>query len=543
MTTPRQPLFSLTADVDWASEYAVRDLLDIAYRYGIRPTVFATHPSDVLFDAHADGAIQLGIHPNFLPGSSHGADHLSVIEHLCADFPMARSFRSHCFVDGTHITRELARRGFSVDSNLCLYLQPDLVPLQHESGLVRLPVFWEDDTHWIRSGGDWDLARYLPTFLTPGLKVLNVHPFMLAANIADQAHFEAVHGHITTLGPDTIDAVRREGPGVRTFLLELLDVLTDRHEQFHTLDELREQLPVSGPVARADDAGRQSVHSDEDHRRYWSASPVERQELVKASYRQRDPMDIYATSRDGNVRELEIHAIRSQLTEPGPVLDLGCGNGYSLLSLARDLDGWDLVGVDFTESLIEGALALRATEAASLASEPDFVCADAVSFIRDCGPESARYVITERFLLNLPTPDMQREVIREAFRVLVPGGLLLMCEGSQNGFDALNDAREGAGLDPIPATSKDNITSIRFKDEEIEDFAVDDVGFVPRDKLGFSAYFLMTRVLHPLLAAPLPPRFDAPINDLAALVQRASTALPGYGTNVLWVFEKPDPTR
>jgi SAM-dependent methyltransferase len=534
-----QPIFCLTSDVDWASDYAIANLLAMAGERDIRPTIFATHPSEVLTAAHASGAIDLGIHPNFLPGSTHGPDPVAVLEHMCRAFPMARSSRSHSFVDSTFITRELARRGFTHDSNLCLYLQPGLMPLRHESGLVRMPVFWEDDTHWTRSPGCWDLERYLPAFLSPGLKVLNVHPFMLAANIHDQQHYADVHAWITDLDADSVPRVRHRGAGVQTFVTDLLDVLAERGERFWTLQELVEMLSVEELVGDRDGTeGRQSVHTDEEYQRYWSAEPAERQQLLKESYGQRDAMDIYATSRDRGVRELEIQAIREQIDGKGRIIDLGCGNGYSLLSLARHLEGWDLVGVDFSEPLIDGAVQLRGRWSDDLLSQPEFLCADAVAYIRDCPSESARYVITERFLLNLPTPGMQREVIEEAHRVLVPGGRLLLCEGSQNGFDALNDIRAGVGLEVIPATSKDNISSIRFKDEELEQLAVDEVGYEAVAKLGFSTYFLMTRVLHPLLAAPLPPRFDAPLNGLAARIQTSIAAEPGVGANVLWVFEK-----
>jgi hypothetical protein len=52
-------------------------------------------------------------------------------------------------------------------------------------------------------------------------------------------------------------------------------------------------------------------------------------------------------------------------------------------------------------------------------------------------------------------------------------------------------------------------------------------------------HVLPTRVIHPLLAAPEPPRFDAPINDLARQLQLHAPMLPGIGSNALWVLEKP----
>ena len=50
--------------------------------------------------------------------------------------------------------------------------------------------------------------------------------------------------------------------------------------------------------------------------------------------------------------------------------------------------------------------------------------------------------------------------------------------------------------------------------------------------------FTIALVLHPLLVAPAPPRFDAPINDLARLLQTHVDADAGYGNAALWVCRK-----
>jgi hypothetical protein len=238
------PLFCLTSDIDWASEYAIEDFISLVSGYGIRPTVFATHRSAVLEQHQARGAIELGIHPNFLPGSSHGNDYLDVIDHMVREFPDARTFRSHCFFDSALVTQQMAQRGFTHDSNLCVYLQPRLVPLRHASGLVRFPVFFEDDVHWLQSAGDWSLERCLTIFLSAGLKVLNFHPFFVAANIPNQDYYLEVKEHIKTLTAENIDTVRFNGAGTRTFLIELLEQLTTRRQRFYTLAELYRLLPI-----------------------------------------------------------------------------------------------------------------------------------------------------------------------------------------------------------------------------------------------------------------------------------------------------------
>lgn len=229
-----EPVFVLTTDIDWASEYSIDTLLGFAGERGIVPTAFMTHSSEVLAAAARQGKVDLGIHPNFLPGSTHGVAAPEVIRH-CLDFaPGARVSRSHAFVDGTHVALALREAGIAVDSNLCLYLQPGLGPLRHWTGIVRLPVFWEDDIHWM-SRGSWRLADHEAVFFTPGLKIINVHPFNFALNLADQAGYLAAKPMLTGLTAAAAVAGRKPGAGTATFLGELCDAVARRGYRWHRL--------------------------------------------------------------------------------------------------------------------------------------------------------------------------------------------------------------------------------------------------------------------------------------------------------------------
>jgi ubiquinone/menaquinone biosynthesis C-methylase UbiE len=547
------PRFCLTSDTDWASDFAFEYFLDLVAEFGIVPTVFATHRSAVLDAAEARGAVEIGIHPNLLAGSTQGATTTEVLDHLCGLFPRARSSRSHYFRDDTLLTDELVRRGFTHDSNLCLFMQPDLQPLHHQSGLLRFPVFWEDDVHCRNTRGDWRLDSWLPSFTTPGLKVLNLHPFLLAANVPTLEHYRHVKPHITTLDRATLHEVRHTGDGLDTFVRTLLAALVGSGERFVTLGELyrlhagaaavapaaEPSVTIASPISAGVARGRQTLHSEDEHTRYPTLSDAEKQEFVRREFEDRNPTDPYATSRDYNMRELEIEAIARQLeTAPtGRLLDLGCGNGYTLLSLARRLRGWSFTGVDFAQNLIAGALVLQGAETAAAARAVDFVHADAVEYVKRQRDSSVECILTERFLQNLPNAASQKAMLADIHRVLRPGGRLLMCEGSEQGFEGLNDVRAAVGLPRIPATSRENVTAVRFHDADIETHLAS-LGFGLLTKQGFSTYFLVARVLHPLLVAPSAPRFDARINDEARRVQMHAPFTPGCGGSVLWAYEK-----
>ena len=233
----KEPVFVLTSDTDWASEFAIEQLLDFAITRDIRPTVFVTHKSASLRNAAAAGTVDLGIHPNFLPGSSHGSDIDQVIAHSFDLVPGARLWRSHAFVDGTHVALKLHAAGIRIDSNLCLYMQQDLVPLEHWVGIRRFPVFWEDDVHWHR-GGSWDFARYRDDFFAPGLKVVNVHPFIFALNIPDNDFYQSVKSSIPTLAAGQAAALRWQGDGPVAFLTALTEAVQAAGRRWYTLAEL-----------------------------------------------------------------------------------------------------------------------------------------------------------------------------------------------------------------------------------------------------------------------------------------------------------------
>ena len=535
-----QPIFCITSDVDWASPFCTANLINLLQGHGITPTLFATHECPVIKafnEAHPD---DVGIHPNFLENSTHGNGRTTVIKHLFELFPNARTFRAHSFFDSSDILQEMAKRGVAYDSNLCLYLQPNVVPLQLSvPGITRLPVFWEDDDHWLHTGGEWEFRKFADAFFTPGLKIINVHPFFVAANIPSADYYENVKQHIATLSINDLDMVRHAGRGVQTFLVEFIEFVKSHNQRFYTLNEIYHMFPVQSLLVSGDDTqGRNTSHSDEEYKKYWQMNDLEKQNFIKASFEQRNATDKYATSRDFHARELEIEAIGQGIPGSGTIVDLGCGNGYTLISLAKKLKDCTMIGVDFSENLIDGAKLLFEKERGELQSHPDFICGDAISYINDVKDDSVDYVITERFIQNMPSVECQKKIVRQVYRVLRKGGRLLMCEGSEDGFNNLNKLRKQVGLAVIPATSADNVSAIRIVDREFEDYAQREIGFKTLSKLGFSQYFILSRVFHPLFVMPLSPRFDSNFNTLAMRIQENTEFAPGYGSNVVWVLEK-----
>ncbi|MDP9265638.1 MAG: hypothetical protein M3O91_05905 [Chloroflexota bacterium] len=237
-----------TTDIEWAPDWAIRDLYELADEHGVPLTPFLTHRSEYLLSRlgmrEVVSSANVGVHPNFLPGSTHGATVDEVIATTKALWPAAVSFRSHCFYDDTRMLRKMADAGFRYDSNLFAFLQPMLAPLRTVAGTVRLPVFWEDDVH---SGNalPWDADALRAAFETPGLKIVNVHPLRVALNVPDEG-FAEFHRPLGSAVDVDARSERHPGKGTRTFLAELFAYASSGGQRAVRLHDLYEEAVERG---------------------------------------------------------------------------------------------------------------------------------------------------------------------------------------------------------------------------------------------------------------------------------------------------------
>lgn len=254
---------------------------------------------------------------------------------------------------------------------------------------------------------------------------------------------------------------------------------------------------------------------------------------IQQYYRDRASTNKYATSPDFNLREVENEYLSRQLRDGVKVLDIGCGNGYSTLSHAARWDA-QFTGVDFVPEMVEAAKELAAQF--QLRGQVDFQPGNVTDIALP--DASFDFVITQRCLLNLPSRDAQWTAMREISRVLKPGGVYLMMEGTLQGLRALNDLRVQFDLEPIPeAENSYNWFSNKFDEPEMLDVAHSLFG----EHIGtqrFGMYYFISRIVHPLLVSPDAPRFDAPIN---AVAQQLCRKIPDYdqiGHVALFMFRR-----
>ncbi len=498
-----KPVYCFTSDTDWASEEQIEFLMNVFKEHHITVTPFLTHASEVIRRLYSDKRNLVGLHPNFLPGSSHGANYEEVVSNAKRLWPESVFFRSHSFFDNTHIGRLVANNGFKFDANLLLFLQNGLFPLKHNSGLLRFPTAWEDDIHFYLKL-PMSISCFGQFLDSPGLKIFNFHPVHVFFNTPDDDFYAAIKRK-EALHPF-------KGNGTMTILTELLQWIENRSVQTYTLPELYEACRGSNQL--------ETASYEKSLPEYDSAGRELRAEMVKARYDSKQPTNKYATSRDFNLRELEIEFIRSSVAGSKRLLDLGCGNGYTLLTLARTIQA-EMIGIDFSDQMIKGASKLAQHMYGQTSTNPRFELGDVRKLNYVDGTFDA--VISERCLLNLPSREDQYLTLREIHRVLGKGGRAILVEGTLQGLERLNTLRVSLGLEAIPDRTTDNFSALKFDEVEFEARAKD--LFTVEKKHDFGIYYLISRVVHPLLVSPKEPQFDAKINEVA---RKVATVLPSY---------------
>ena len=110
----------ITIDVDWGPDYMIERMADALIERNVRATWLVTHGSSAI-DAlrGCPDLFELGIPPNFQPGSSHGSIPEEVADHCMSLVPSARCVRTHGLVQSTRLLHELGRRE-SLASSPCV---------------------------------------------------------------------------------------------------------------------------------------------------------------------------------------------------------------------------------------------------------------------------------------------------------------------------------------------------------------------------------------------------------------------------------------
>ena len=220
---------ALTLDVDWAPDFMIDAAADALTAREVRATWFVTHASPAIDRLRErPDLFELGIHPNFLAGSSHGDSPEAVVAHSHALVPEARAVRTHCLLQSTPLHDVLLTAGrIEIDVSLFLPRARSVEPVvQHSPGgrLLRLPYVWQDNMEMYSPDPLWDVGAVLEG---SGPRIFDFHPVHVWLNSKVFAPYERMKqtGPLPELAPEDTARYRNAGTGTMTAFLDLADRL------------------------------------------------------------------------------------------------------------------------------------------------------------------------------------------------------------------------------------------------------------------------------------------------------------------------------
>ncbi|MBL0310989.1 MAG: hypothetical protein IPP77_15370 [Bacteroidetes bacterium] len=232
-----------TCDIDWAPEEVIQDTIDFFSSYQVSLTLFATHDSKVLQKADTS-LFEIGIHPNFNPLLQNKVENPQtsspdIISELLLIYPQAKGVRSHSMTQSTILLDQFKNAGLLYDANHFLPYQ-SVVPYTLWNGLFRIPYNWEDDIHW-EYGYDFE-PGFILNSSNIQLWILDFHPIHLFINTKSAKQYAEAKAFYQQ--PAELMKHRNiESKGVRTFIKEVLDHLTNTGQSALTISEFIHQNP------------------------------------------------------------------------------------------------------------------------------------------------------------------------------------------------------------------------------------------------------------------------------------------------------------
>jgi len=192
----------------------------------VKATFFTTHETDMNKEIVVQGH-ELGIHPNFLPGGSHGQSTHEIIESCLEWAPNARYMRTHALVQSTPLLCDI----FSTFTQLTT----DVSLLMHGAKYVQRCEFkfegvcferilynWEDDAEFYNQRfGAQDTHFFGP------LTIFDFHPIHVHLNSNNVKNYTRLKDHfiqraLSELRSVDIEPYVNPNEGAGTFLQSIL---------------------------------------------------------------------------------------------------------------------------------------------------------------------------------------------------------------------------------------------------------------------------------------------------------------------------------
>lgn len=216
-------MYALSIDLDWAPSEALDFTLDILHSYGVRATIFCTHPAKI-------GNHEAAIHPNF----EKAAEPAELIRELQEAYPTARGVRSHALHINSRLYQLYRQMGLQYSSSYYMYNQK-VRAFPTVAGMVEVPIFFEDDLYFIEHDNIHLALNNLDLDGTH-LKVFNFHPIHVFMNTYSSEYYQKWKPYYQDAAE--LKTRMESKPGTRDMLISLLDFARAQGHAFIPLNEL-----------------------------------------------------------------------------------------------------------------------------------------------------------------------------------------------------------------------------------------------------------------------------------------------------------------
>lgn len=234
--------YFLTFDADWCPGWMINELAEELLSKNIKATWFLTNTFNGLDQLLKNDLFEIGIHPNFFPGSSHGNSPHEVLSHLKVIVPFARVSRSHSLlISERHLQIMAEDFGITHDSSIYLNNVEDICAhkLKFSPGgneIIRIPHIFQDNMHFINNENTFELNNSI--FNSKGLKVFNFHPIHLHLNTDSLDCYNKFKSNysLEQASRENIACVKNLSRGTRTIFDQLTNSLAP--EKFFHISEV-----------------------------------------------------------------------------------------------------------------------------------------------------------------------------------------------------------------------------------------------------------------------------------------------------------------
>ncbi len=223
----------ITFDTDWCPDFMIEPVCDILESFNVKSTWFITNNSKILDKKKDNRLYEIGIHPNFNTGSSHGSSYDEIMTNVIKFTENPVSSRSHYLFMNKEVEEKLKKNGIKYEGSSLMNLEENIRP-DERNELTIVPIYWMDD---LALQGKSALTIKDMKLDSKGLKVFDFHPVYIYLNSKDKKTYEIIRSNIQYMKkPDVDKLINNETYGIKDLFCDLIEIAS-KQETF-TISEI-----------------------------------------------------------------------------------------------------------------------------------------------------------------------------------------------------------------------------------------------------------------------------------------------------------------